>query len=63
MKKLKKSLSNSPSECDDFNASDWAANAFVRSNNNSWNCFVSAVTSTDRRALFKRNGKKNKNTM
>lgn len=42
---------NLPSELTDLSASVWAANAFVRSNNNSWNCFDSAVVSTDRRVL------------
>lgn len=59
MKHKKYDFIDLPSECDDFNASVWAANAFVRSNNISWNCFVSAVTSTDRSELVERKQKKN----
>lgn len=41
-----------PSELVDFRASVWAANAFVRSISNSWNCFdCSDETSTDRSVL------------
>lgn len=49
-----------PSELTDFNASVWAASAFVRSNNNSWNCFDSAE-SNDRSALKIKWKKKTKN--
>lgn len=44
-------VQNLPSELTDLSASVWAANAFVRSNSNSWNCFDSTVVSTDRRVL------------
>lgn len=49
--KLKENL---PSEFDDFSASVCAANAFVRSNKSSWNCFESVVVvdkSTDLKIL------------
>lgn len=45
---------NLPSEFDDLSASDCAANAFVRSNKSSWNCFESVVVvdkSTDLKIL------------
>lgn len=45
---------NLPSEFDDFSASVCAANAFVRSNKSSWNCFESVVVvdkSTDLKIL------------
>jgi hypothetical protein len=49
--------SNLPSLFDDFSASVCAANAFVRSNKSSWNCFESVVVvdkSTDLKILRKR---------
>jgi hypothetical protein len=47
---------------DDFSASVCAANAFVRSNKSSWNCFESVVVdkSTDLKILKWRNKKKGK---
>lgn len=52
---------NLPSEFDDFSASVCAANAFVRSNKSSWNCFESVVVvdkSTDLKILQREDGKK-----
>lgn len=51
---------NLPSEFDDFSASVCAANAFVRSNKSSWNCFESVVVvdkSTDLKILQRENEK------
>lgn len=52
---------NLPSEFDDLSASDCAANAFVRSNKSSWNCFESVVVvdkSTDLKILQEMKEKK-----
>lgn len=52
--KWRKVDENLPSELDDFSASVCAANAFVRSNKSSWNCFESVVgvdKSTDLKIL------------
>lgn len=51
---------NLPSEFDDFSASVCAANAFVRSNKSSWNCFESVVVvdkSTDLKILQRKEEK------